>query len=191
MPSFLQDVTDLARFRIKPLEQYAYDWWQPVLWLMLLSIAPMFAGNIRGMGFGEHLAWSVLGSWGRVLFYAMFFGWWLRRLPEGKAALGERSLFPLLVLLSSSELLVPVLALLPKLIASPLIIALKLYQLVLGVRALAISTGIGVRHVVRGAIVSLPVAFLLAMVLTLILMQLGWRPDAMLLQAEPAQSQGN
>lgn len=180
MPPFLQDALDLARFRIKPLEHYSYDWWQPVGWLMLLSALPVLGGTLPGFSLGQHLALAVGMNWFRVLFFVFFFGWWLRRTPAGQARLASGSLFPLLVLLGSSDLLLPLLANLPQGVGILLLLVLKGYQLGLALRALAVATDNTVQQVALGALLSIPVMLVVLLFLSILLSIAGVNPEQLL-----------
>ncbi|QDQ27968.1 hypothetical protein FNU76_17355 [Chitinimonas arctica] len=185
MPPFFQDALDLARFRVKALEHYAYDWWLPVLWLSFLAVVPpllALAGSDAPIAM--LLTLSLALTWVTVLMLTFFFGWWLKRDPASKV---RGSLFPLVVLASSGQLLGPLLALLPGGLRTLAHIALLVYQFWVLATALSRATGMSSRYVLKGFLHYFAAWLIVGVVLSVIAGMLGLLP-APPGQADPAKA---
>lgn len=182
MPPFLQDALDIARFRVKALDHYAYDWWQPVLWLTLLGTLPALTTQIP-VPIGVLLVASVVLTWISALIMVLFFTWWLKK---NQAWNGQGSLFPLVVLASSSQLLGPIMAILPAPLGELLALAGIVYQLLVLTNALTVATGVPRRQVALGFLTYVGASIVLAVVMTVIAMLLGLLPTPPNEPATPA-----
>ncbi|WP_269530751.1 hypothetical protein [Chitinimonas sp. BJYL2] len=190
MLPFFQDAFDLARFRVKPLEHYAYDWWQPIAWLTTLAILPVLlalgkTGNPLGM-----LAFSLAASWGQALLFTFFFAWWIRKHPQTQI---RGSLFPLVVLASSAQLSGLLLSITPEMLVPLVFLGLLVYQFAVLLNALAKTHSLPVRYMVNGLMVYLAGCFALSVLIAMLLIMAGVEmPQLPAAPANaPATAQGN
>ncbi|PHV11711.1 hypothetical protein [Chitinimonas sp. BJB300] len=171
MPPIFQDALDIARFRVKALEHYVYEWWQPVLWLTVLAALPAFTaiGRVPSVGFLALLA--IILSWVQVLMFTFFFSWWVKRHKDWR---GQGSLFPIVVLSTTVQLIGLVLPLIPDAVLSLGLLAIWGYQICILVHALTVSTGLPRRHLVNGLLLYFVGCVLLAVLLAIVALQAGW-----------------
>lgn len=186
MPPIILDAIDVARFRVKALSHYAYEWWQPVLLLTALAGLPILIALLGGGVATRQLLPAVL-TWVQVLLFTLFSGWWLKRYP------GERpagSLFPLVVLASCAQLSGLLLALVPGALQLPAFVLLVFYQFAVLVNALAKTNGVPARHMVHGLLVYLLLVLMLSVLLSVLLVLFGVQPTtfAEILLGAPTQT---
>ncbi|SFZ78976.1 hypothetical protein [Chitinimonas taiwanensis] len=185
MPPIILDAIDVARFRVKALSHYAYEWWQPVLLLTALAGLPILIALLGGGVATRQLLPAVL-TWVQVLLFTLFSGWWLKRYP------GERpagSLFPLVVLASCAQLSSLLLVLVPGVLQLPAFMLLLFYQFAVLVNALAKTNGVPAKHMVNGLFVFVLFVLVLCVFLSILLAMLGVEPAklAEVLLGVPAQ----
>ncbi|MFC4159571.1 hypothetical protein [Chitinimonas lacunae] len=188
MRKLLTDAFEIACFRIRPLDHYVYPFWQPMLWLSLISAVPVLTGALQA-SLPERLLFFELLGWAQVLLLTIFLSWWLRL---GQRWKGEGSLFPLTVLCHSSALL---LVLAPVLETGAFLLfkaALSIYQVVLLVVALSRATGVTRGHVAIGLLASAPTILLVLLISQQFLLQSGWSPtlNRMAAEVEAARQSG-
>jgi hypothetical protein len=171
MPQFFLDAFDIALFRAKPLDRYAYDWRIPVVWLTLLGCLPALDAGEFHASVAERLVFFIALTWAHAVLLSVFLGWWLRL---GKRWQGEGSLFPLVVLVNSTALLMPVLAMVPDAGFGLAFGVLGLYQAAVLVHALMRSTGVKLGRAVLGVLAFLPTALLLWVLATQLAVNAGW-----------------
>lgn len=171
MFKLLQDALEVATLRVKPLSNYAYQYWQPVLWLTLLGALPAFFDDLLTTDVPQRLLFWIVLTWVQALVMTAFFSWWLK---QGDRWKGGESLFPLIVLVTSTEIVEPLIDLLPEDLKMIVAIFLLIAQMVILVRALAVATGSGIQHVVSGLIIYLPTAVLIFLVALNIAASVDW-----------------
>lgn len=134
MPKFVRDVLDLLRFRFHPLAHYVYPAWQTLLWLSLIGVVGGLAAYEFQAGVLARIAFFIaLNVTETIVLSAWLMAWWrwvLKRPVQG-------SLFPLVVLANSAQLLEPVLRLFPETVALALVFPLALYGMLLLIGAVA------------------------------------------------------
>ncbi|MGQ5523412.1 hypothetical protein ACUHMQ_09135 [Chitinimonas sp. PSY-7] len=171
MPPIFQDALDIARFRVKALEHYVYDWWQPVLWLTVLAALPAFTAIGRTDNLAALVVLAIAINWVQVLLFTFFFGWWVKRHKDWR---GQGSLFPLVVLSTTTQLTGLLLPLIPGLLLTVAMLAMLFYQFSVLIHALAISTGLPKRHMVNGLLLYFVMCILIAILLAIVALQAGW-----------------
>lgn len=157
--------------RVKPLSHYAYQYWQPALWLTVLGALPAFFDDMLKVDIPQRLLFWIVLMWVQTLVVTAFFSWWLK---VGERWKGGGSLFPLIVLVASTELIEPIISLLPDDLGTFMEVVVLIAQLVILVRALAVATGSGVQHVVTGLFIYLPTAALIFLLAFQVLVSLDW-----------------
>lgn len=183
MPKFIRDVLDLLRFRFHPLAHYVYPAWQSLLWLALIGVVGGLAAHEFRSGLLARIAFfTALNLIETIVLSAWLMAWWrwvLKRPIQG-------SLFPLVVLANSAQLLEPVLQLFPDSIALALVFPLALYGMLLLIGAVASALGER-RFVVFIAILAyLPIALALLQVSMNLTVGWGWVDVTMPVSAPPA-----
>lgn len=170
MQRFLDDVIDLVRGRVQPLEHYQYPFWQTALLLTLMGVfASARAVEIGGSTDGR-LLFFVLFTWMQILLFVRFIGWWLRL----AGAELEGSVFGLVVLTNSPQLLEPLASWLPDDVARGVTLALSLLSVIILIRALSSVSGVSKLRVFLGVLCYTPLAILLLTGLTGFAGQMGW-----------------
>jgi hypothetical protein len=172
------DALDLARFRVRPVDTYAYPWWQPVSMLTLVGVLPALTtrfsapdGGASPIPFGVLLFGLGVLTWLQAVTQAHFYGWWLR---QGGRWRGGASLFPLIVGLATIQLLALPLSMLPDTIRPLLALGFMAYQLVLLPVALSRATGVALGHVLAGLLLYALAAMVLMMIVLQIALGVGW-----------------
>ncbi|GHD63012.1 hypothetical protein [Jeongeupia chitinilytica] len=157
MQALLRDAIDLARLRVEPLAHYRYPVWQPLAWLALLSTAAALgAHDFDAPLLAKVVFFAALDLLSTIVSTLWLMGW--LRLLDRKPL--EYSLFPLVVLAATPQLLQPLAALLDgdaELVAT---VVLTLYGLVVLVRAVAVATAHRPGQIVAGLLAYLPLALL-------------------------------
>lgn len=171
MPPIIQDAFDIARFRVKTLEHYVYDWWQPVLWLTALAALPAFTAIGRVDQLGSLMLLAVALNWVQALVFTFFFGWWIKKDPHWQ---GQGTLFPLIVLSTTAQLSGLLLAAVPDGLLILAMLAVLFYQFAVLIHALATATGVPKKHLVNGLLIYLLVCVAISMVLAIVAVQAGW-----------------
>ncbi|AXK39759.1 hypothetical protein [Crenobacter cavernae] len=170
MQRLFDDVIDLVRGRIQPLAHYQYPFWQPAL---LLTVMGVFA-SARAIEIGGplegRLLFFVLFTWMQILLFVRFMGWWVRL----AGARLEASLFGLVVLTNSPQLLEPLASWLPDDAAQGVTLVLSVLSVIILVRALSAVSGVSKLRVFLGALCYTPLAILLLTGLTGVAGQMGW-----------------
>lgn len=172
LPLF-KDAIDLACFRVKPVSHYAYTWWQPVLWLTVLGALPALGATDLKASVPVLMVFFIAMTWLQALALTLFFAWWLKL---GKRWGGQGTLFPLVVLATSSQLLEPLLSAVPPSMVLPLTGLLAFYQIAVLTQALNKATGVGMKHVLLGLLAYLPTALILGLLALSIAGKAGWLP---------------
>ncbi|GGP19472.1 hypothetical protein [Silvimonas iriomotensis] len=171
---FLRDALDICLMRVKSLEEYSYAAWMPAAWLCLIGIADAASSTDLDASLGARLLFFVSLNWLETVLLAVWLMLWYR-ITERKAL--EGSLFPLMVLCATPDLIAPALAQVPGDIGNLLKFALMVYGMTVSVRALMIAT----RQKLAGAMIAvlsfLPVALLLVSGATSVAAQMGWIHD--------------
>jgi hypothetical protein len=176
MPQFFLDALDLARFRGKSLDRYTYDWRIPLLWMTALGCLPAFDSGQFTATFAERLVFWVGLTWAHSIAMSLFIGTWVR---QGKRWQGNGSFFPLVVLITSSNLfLAPLLILLVAGSSGELLpialLAMLVYHVAVFVHALKRATGISTGHALMGRAMFLLVEFVLLVLASQLALGLGW-----------------
>jgi len=171
MLKLLQDALEVAMLRVKPLSHYTYEYWQPMLWLTLVGALPAFFDDMLKVDMPQRLLFWVVLTWIQTLVMTAFFSWWLKL---GERWKGGGSLFPLVVLVTSTEVVEPFIDLLPDDLKMGVTLFVLIVQLVVLVRALTVATGSTVQHVVSGVFVYLPTAMLIFLLSLQVLVSLDW-----------------
>lgn len=135
MRKFLSDVWCVLRFDFKPLSHYVYPAWQPLAWLALICIVGGVFSPFEVSLLARVLFTLIATGLGMALQTLWVMSW--QRYIRGKPVTG--SLFPLIVILATPQLLI---AALPALSLSENVLLLvlggtALYSVVLGVIGLA------------------------------------------------------
>ncbi|WP_432721026.1 hypothetical protein R0381_002753 [Jeongeupia wiesaeckerbachi] len=157
MQTLIRDAFDVARFKVAPLAHYRYPVWQPLLWLALLSTAAALSAGDFDAPLPARVAFFVTLDLLSSIVSTLWLMGWLKLLD--RKPLGA-SLFPLVVLAATPQLLQPLVSLLggdAELVAT---IVLTLYGLVVLVRAVAVSTAHRAGQIVAGLLAYLPLALL-------------------------------
>lgn len=174
MRKLLTDAFDLARFRVRPLDHYGYPFWQPMLWLSLLAGLQLFGSQIEA-SVPEQLLFYEASAWTITLLLSLFLAWWLRL---GKRWSGEGTLFPILVLCQSLDLLIPLTMALDPVGQAFSKLLLLCYQIAVMVVALSRSTGVSRAHVGMGLLAATPTLLIVLLIGQQFAMQAGWMPAA-------------
>ncbi len=131
---FARDVLDLLRFRFYPLNHYVYPAWQPLAWVVLIGVVGALGAYEFQAGLMSRIVFFVILNLIETLLMSFWLmGWWrwiVRRPFEG-------SLFPLVVLASSTQLLEPITQLFPESLRMTVALPLAIYGVVLLVSAVA------------------------------------------------------
>ncbi|MEH6459640.1 hypothetical protein [Chitinimonas sp. JJ19] len=172
LPLF-KDAIDLACFRVKPVSHYAYTWWQPVLWLTVLSVLPALGVPENKAGITVPVGLLVAVTWLHALALTFFFGWWLKL---GDRWDGQGSLFPLIVLASSSQLIAPLLNMIPPAVGIPISGVLVFYRLSVLINSLSKATGVEIKHVLVGLLLYLPTVFIVVLLALMLASPAGLLP---------------
>ncbi len=171
---FLRDALDVCLLRVKALEEYSYAAWLPAVWLCLIGIADAASSTDLDASAGALLLFFVALNWLKTILLAVWLMLWYR-ITERKPM--EGSLFPLMVLCSTPDLLAPALAVVPGEIGDLLQWVLLAYGTAVTMRALMIAT----RQKLAGAIIAvlsfLPVGLLLLSGASSLASELGWLHD--------------
>ena len=171
MNKLIRDVLDLLRFRIQPLSHYVYPAWQPLAWIALIGVVgaasayEFQAGFIARVGF-----FVVLNLLETLLLSFWLMGWWRWILKRPINC----SLFPLVVLVSSTQLLEPLTFLLPENLSMAFAFPLAVYGVVLLVVAVAQALNERRALVVAAIIGYLPVALALLHFAMNLALDWGW-----------------
>ena len=172
MNGFLRDTFNACCLRFKPLEQYSYSPWIPCFWLTLIALTDSMA---NADAIAPSPAWGVvffvLLNWLLTILEALWFAAWFKYIERKPL---EVSVFPLVVIASTPQMLAPVLLLVDQSTANLLGFVLMIYGMLVLIRALAASTGKRIGVAAVSAIAFLPVFFILANSLTAVAEQLGW-----------------
>ncbi|WP_200918023.1 hypothetical protein [Jeongeupia sp. HS-3] len=169
----MRDALDVARLKVGPLSHYRYPVWQPLVWLALLSLAAALgAGKFKASLPQRLLFFGILDLISCILSTLWLMGW-LRILDRRPF---EGTLFPLIVLAATPQLLQPVVAMLPDDAGLVATVLLTLYGLVVLVRAVAVATVHRPALIAAGLLAYLPVALLLYGLAVNIATSLGWLP---------------
>ncbi|MBB5190380.1 hypothetical protein HNQ50_001102 [Silvimonas terrae] len=171
---FLRDALDVCLLRIKALEEYSYAAWMPAVWLCLVGMADAASSNDLDASLGGRLVFFVALNWLETILLALWLALWYR-ITERKPL--EGSLFPLMVLCSTPELIAPAVAQLPDALNNLLQLVMMAYGLVISVRALMIATRQKLSSAMIAVLSFLPVAVLLASGANGIASELGWVQD--------------
>jgi hypothetical protein len=171
MRKFLQDAVDLALFRIKPLDYYVYDWWVPVLWVLIVGTVPAAFATDLNTGVIERVVFFVLLIGVEALVEALFFGWWVRL---DTRCTHRGSLFPLIALLNSFSLLLVLAQMLPPGLNLFAWLVVQIYGAVLEVVAISRSTGASKKHVFAAMLACVPAQFVILSLFFQVAGGLGW-----------------
>lgn len=186
MLQFFLDAIDLALFRAKPLERYAYDWWVSVVWLTILSCMPVLVADELHASLLERLFFYLVQGWVATVLMSVFLAWWLRMASQLKP---DASLFPLIVLASTTDLLQPLLGLIPGDDGQLALELLVIYQFAVLMHALTRSVGVSLGRALLGVVAFIPTALVLQILSNQVAYSAGWaeRPvESQALPAEPA-----
>lgn len=163
----LHDAVDLIRLRVQPLAHYRY----PVLHLLLavVLLGTLAAGGAISAGATGDPATMVVFFTLYVALETLLFGqfmrWWLTR----GGAVVEMPLFGLIIAASGMQVLDPLTFWLPDDVANGLSLVFGVANIMILIRALALSTGTSRGRVLLGILLFSPVA----LVLLLTLLSLG------------------
>ncbi len=171
MPPIFQDALDIARFRVKALEHYVYEWWQPVLWLTVLAASPVLRDIGRVPNWEILVLFSIVLNWVLILMFTFFIVWWVKRHNGWQ---GQGSLFPVVVLASTPQLINALIPFEQNLFLILIVLALLFYQFTVLIHALAISTGLPRRYMVNGLLLFMISCTLLFILLMVIAFKAGW-----------------
>ncbi|UGA38765.1 hypothetical protein JOS77_03170 [Chromobacterium haemolyticum] len=78
MRLLIDDVVDLLRFRVKPLDEYQYPRWQTLLFLIALGLVASADTAELGNNLTGRMLFMVLFTLAETLCFASFIGLWLR-----------------------------------------------------------------------------------------------------------------
>ncbi|GGP27571.1 hypothetical protein GCM10010971_33900 [Silvimonas amylolytica] len=160
--------------RVKSLEEYSYAAWLPAVWLCLIGMADAASSTDLDASAGARLLFFMALNWLETVLLAVWLMLWYR-ITERKPL--EGSLFPLMVLCSTPELVAPALAQLPVGLGNLLQFVLMAYGMAVSVRALMIATRQKLASAIIAVLSFLPVALLLVSGATAVASQMGWIHD--------------
>lgn len=157
MRLLIDDVVDLLRFRVKPLDAYQYPRWQTLLFLVALGLVASadtaeLGGNLTG-----RMLFMVLFTLAETLCFAGFIGLWLRFAKWE----GRESLFGLVAVASGLQFIEPLTSWLPDDVALAVNAMLSIFGILVLVNALAVVSGIHRLRVALGVLLFAPVAMVL------------------------------
>lgn len=171
MNKLVRDVLDLLRFRFYPLNHYIYPAWQPLAWLAGIGVVGALGAHEFQAGLAERIVFFIaLNLIETLLMSFWLMGWWrwvLKRPFEG-------SLFPLVVLASSTQLLEPLTLFVPESMAMAFAFPLAVYGVYLLVAAVAHALGERRGLVVIAIIGYLPIALTLLHFAMSMALDWGW-----------------
>ncbi len=174
MTKLVRDALDFLRFRFYPLTHYVSPAWQPLVWLLLIGVVGGVVAQEFQAGVLERiLFFVVLNLLETTLLSAWLMAWWrwiLKRPTQG-------SLFPLVVLASSAQLLEPLTQFFPESIALAFAFPLALYGVFILVAGVATALSERRVFVVLAILAYLPVALTLLHLAMTLTLDWGWIVD--------------
>lgn len=171
MRKFLDDIWCVLRFDFKPLSHYIYPAWQPLFWMLLIGVMGGLLGDLQAGPLTRALFSLVVFAIEVILQTVWIMLWqrYIRRKPV------EGSLFPLVVILNTPQLLGAVLLLLvPNGMVLPLMVLVALYSLVLSVMAIAEVLEESGWRIVLALLCFAPIGFLMLNVALGVAVKAGW-----------------
>lgn len=171
MTNFISDALKMLRFKFYPLTHYAYPAWQPLAWLMVIGIVGGLGAQEFQAGLLERIIFFViLNLLEALLLSAWLMGWWRWIIKRPVSS----SLFPVVVLASSAQLLEPLTRLLPATLAMNFAFPLAFYGVVLLV--VSVATALNERRllVVLAILAYFPVAMMLLHLAMSLVIGWGW-----------------
>lgn len=170
MRVFIDDLIDLVRGRVKPIEHYQYPFWQSLLVLALLGIvAAPSASSIPGPIEGKVL-FFVMVTCLQAALLARFMGWWLKQAGWGE----QRPLFGLVALSNAPKFLIPLTSWLSPVAAVSVQVALWLVCIVVQINSFALVSGRSRLRVLMGMLLFSPLEFALLLSCIMVGMSQGW-----------------
>lgn len=124
MPKFFCDMLDVLRLRFKPLSSYVYPSWQPLAWLVLIGVIGGVDAQVFKTGVIERIAFFVTLNLAEALLLSVWLMVWWRYVLNRPV---QGSLFPLVTLATSVQLLELFTRLLPDDIALYAAVSLAFY----------------------------------------------------------------
>lgn len=171
MSKFVLDALDMLRLRFYPQSHYVYPAWQPLAWIVLIGIVGALGASEFQAGLIERIVFFVVLNLAETLLMSFWLmGWWrwvLKRPFEG-------SMFPIVAMASSSQLLEPLTFLLPDSLAMAFAFPLAVYGVFLLVAAVARALEERRILVVLAIIAYLPIALTLLHMAMSFALDLGW-----------------
>ncbi|WP_137936372.1 hypothetical protein [Chitinivorax sp. B] len=167
----INDMLDLARFRVKPLPEYQYPLWQIMLVVTLMGIFSAAAATDIDAPVPARIGFFVMLEWVELLLMNWFFNWWMR---QGDNWRGDGDLLPLFVAASGVNLLTPLLSWFTRPLVDVLAVGLSAYSVAIVIHALTLSTGVRRTHVIGGVLLFLPMAIAGYLVVATFAVQAGW-----------------
>ncbi|MDR3428585.1 hypothetical protein [Silvimonas sp.] len=171
IPRFLRDALDVSLLRSKTLPEYSYPVWLPALWLTLIGVAGAWANDDFLAAWPIRLGFFILVNWLEAILTALWLMLWFKVIDKKPV---EGSLFPLVVLSSTPQLLVPVFAAMPDPVGSLGLMAVGIYGVVVMIRAVMGATGQKLTSVVIAVLSFIPVALLLVGGAMTLANEFGW-----------------
>lgn len=171
MPPFLRDVFSVLRFDFKPLGHYVYPAWQPLAWLTLIGVVAGIGTTEFQAALPVRIAFFVGLNWVEAIGQVLWLMAWQRYLRK-KPVTG--SLFPVLVIAGSPQLLAPALTLLPESYFMTGFVLLLVYSFGLLVMALAEALEEAGWRIVLALLAFSPIAFTILSVAMSFAMSQGW-----------------
>ncbi len=150
----VQDALDLMRFRVRPIGHYQYPLSAVILWLLCLGLASALVADTFTGGMANRLAFFMAVNVVESGLLAWFMAWWLRQ----SGWQGQESLFGLVVLSHTPQLLEPLLLAVPAPLDSFLAFGLAAWGITILVQALHLTTAMTRGRVIVGMILFMPIA---------------------------------
>lgn len=167
----VQDMIDLARFRVRPLTEYHYPGWQIMSVVTLIGLFAAASASDIQASVPARIVFFVMLKWLELSLMSWFFNWWMR---QGENWDGEGEILPLLVASSGINLLAPLLSWFPDGVAQLLAIGMSAYGVLVLVQALSLATGARRGHVIGGVLLFLPMAVACYLVAITFAVQVDW-----------------
>lgn len=171
MKKFISDALNMLRFRFYPLNHYVYPAWQPLVWLIVIGVVGGLGAQEFQAGLPERILFFIaLNLAESVLLSTWLMVWWrwiIKRPLTG-------SLFPVVVLASSAQLLEPLTQLLTQSTAMNFAFPLAFYGVVLLVASVANALQERRLLVVLAIMAYFPIALMLLHVAMSLVLGWGW-----------------
>ncbi|GGY10857.1 hypothetical protein [Paludibacterium paludis] len=171
LAAFIDDVIDLARFRVAMLERYQYPFWVQALVASALGIVSAASAPQIGRHYGLFVVVFALFTWLSVWLMSRLLGVWTR-------LCGQPVSLPLTGLLlgaNALSFLSPLTSWLPQDVAVGLLMVMLLYQICLIVNAIAVVSGLSRIVTLLGFVLATPLLMLLMLGPTVLgILALGW-----------------